>query len=304
MTGRRVFVTGATGFLGRHVVDALQRAGWAVLALVRSPAGLAPAAGVRAASGDLADLSLLTRCIDEADAVCHIAAHIPRNHEDPAEAEPCLRINGLLTLQLASAAATRGRRFLYFSANAYRYADGPVPEAAPMAPEERATYYITSKLVGEYFVEHLRRTAGLAAVSLRVGNVYGPGMPEKSVVTRFLAAGREGQPLVVRAGGVPTYDYVYATDVAAAAVRALEGGESGVYNIGGGRATSLRELAETVAALFPKAPPIVIQPVEGAAPAGFPGMDIGKAARAWGYAPLSLSEGLCRYLRQLETASR
>jgi UDP-glucose 4-epimerase len=243
---------------------------------------------------------LIGRVVEGVDAVCHLAAHIPGNFEDAVEAERCLRVNGLCTLQLAKSAAARRRRFVYFSANFYRYSPVPVAEDAAVAPEERATYYLSSKFVGENFVEHLRRAAGLSAVSLRVGNVYGPGMPERSVVARFLAAGRAGEALQVWDGGIATYDYVHAADVAAVALAALERGEPGVYNIGGGRACSLLQLADAVADLFPERPRIVVLPPGGTAASGFPAMDIGKAARAWRYAPRPLSEGLRSYLRELE----
>lgn len=310
MTGRpgparRVLVTGAAGFLGRHAVAALLGAGWEVEALVHArglPERLR-AGGVRVRRGDVTRLSTVRAATARVDAVLHLAAYVPPDQGDPAHAAACLQTNALATLQLARCALERpGCRFVYASAgNAYADARGAAAEGRPLYPAARATYYLASKVAGELFVEHLRRARGLPAVSLRVSTPYGAGMPERSVVARFMACALQGLPLDVWDGGAPRYDYVYAADVVGLAVAALGGGTPGVYNAGSGAARSVLELAQAVADTFPdRRVPIEVIPARGPVPASFPALVVARAARRWGYRPRDLRAGLAAYREALE----
>ncbi len=296
---RTVCVTGAAGFVGRHLVAGLLAAGHSVKAIIHRqnfPSHLR--------SGNLEIIPAesserVEKAIEDSEIVCHLAAHIPRDWNEPSEAAECLRVNALLTLQLAETACKGSpRRFIYFSAGAaYSFSRTPVAESACLYPVDRATYYLASKLTGEIYVEHHRRARRLPALILRVGSCYGPGMPRTSVVSRFLENASNGLPIRVLDGGVPTYDFVHVSDVVGVTLAALETGNPGVYNVGAGTATSVLELACTVREVFDdREVEIVVEPTEGVAPCGFSPLSNEKAGETWGYSPLPLKEGLllCR----------
>ena len=140
-------------------------------------------------------------------------------------------------------------------------------------------------------------------VSLRISSIYGPGMPDASVVASFAANAARGAPLEVRHGGEPAADLVEVSDVARCIDDALGSGAPGVYNVGAGRSWSLLEIARSVADAFGSASAISVAPAAGAIPASFPALDIEKARRTWGYAPVSLREGLERLREAMQVAS-
>lgn len=301
----RVLVTGASGFLGLYLVDALVALGWEVIALVnRSDLSSGARANfVKTVRGNINDVSTMRDAISEADAVCHLAALIPTDYDDAAQAESCLRTNALATLELARLALEQGgRRFIYVSSgNGYTPGQTLATEESALFPADYATYYLGSKLVGELFVEHLRRIHELNSLILRVSSPYGWGMPARTVVARFMNDARESKPLQVWHGGLSVYDLVYVSDVAALIVAALKSGAPGIYNVGGGRAYSVLELAEAVVATFPEqSVKLEMKAAGDRAPAGFSALSIEKARETWGYTPRTLSEGLSEYRELIE----
>jgi UDP-glucose 4-epimerase len=303
----RVLVTGAAGFLGRHLLAELPGGGCEVIALVhrnRLPESLR-AQVLCVLEGDVRDSAIWSDVVSQVDAVCHFAAYIPPDYEDPSHAEACFQVNSLATLEMARLALnSRKCRFIYASAgNAYAYANRAAAEESSLYPADRATYYLTSKIAGELYIEHLRRLAGLESFCFRISTPYGFGMAEKSVVAHFMRRAAAGLPLEVLHGGVSTYDFVHAEDVARLVAAALRGGEPGVYNVGSGAAHSLVELARAVADTYPgRGISIEVKPAGSLVPASFAPLSIDKATRMWGYHPMSLREGLARYRNRMEAS--
>ena len=306
MPNHRVLVTGALGFVGSYLLEALVKEGWQITALdlkENLPNHLKNIDAIKVIRGNINELKNLDEIVDQVDAVCHLAAFIPPDYEDPSYAEACIKSNGLATLRLALLVSKHpAQRFIYLSAgNAYFHSDTLVSENDLIYPSERATYYITSKIVGELFIEHLRHSRNLQALSLRISTPYGFGMSQKSVITRFMENASKGQSLEVFDNGISTYDYIYVKDVANIIVEALKNGEPGVYNVGSGIATSTLDLAHTVANLFPdRRTQINITPPKGLLPASFSALCIDKAIKMWNFHPVSLNEGLTDYRLQME----
>lgn len=302
-----VLLTGASGFIGRRVLALLLARGFRVVAGVHT--GALPQSLESlvedVVSLDMEDHAAIRNTVSTVDAVCHIAAYIPSDYEDISQAERCLKVNSLGTLELAASAMQRpGRRFVHLSSsNAYSSETLFAEEESPMYPADRATYYLASKLTGELYVEHLRRRGGLNSVSLRVSSVYGFGMLESAVVSRFMRAAHDGLDLEVRDGGIPAYDFVYVEDIASLAVQALTSGSPGVYNAGSGKASSVLELANCIREVYRDTPiSIRVRESEGRVPASFPALAMTKAAKAWGHEPTVLPLGLTKYRQDLEVA--
>jgi len=301
----RVALTGAAGFLGRHAVAAAQAAGWQVNALVHThalPTNLLSQTS-RLVRGCVEDVAALRELLGDADCVLHLAAYVPPDHHDASYAEQCFTINALSTLRLAQLVGQLpGRRLIYASAgNAYVRSRGVAHESSPVYPAIRATYYLASKLLGELYIEYLRHSQGLPAVSLRISSPYGPGMPDRAVVSRFMHAALTGKPLQVHDGGRPRYDLVSATDVASVTTAALDSGAPGLYNVAAGKSYSLRQIAAAVARTFSdRRLWIEVLPASGLPPASFPTLSVAKARATWNYQPHSLGQGLAAFRRALE----
>ena len=179
----RVFLTGATGFVGGHLVDRLLARGDQVTALVRSPAraqGLA-ARGVRLVAGDLHDLPALHAGAAEAEVILHVAALT--GAVDEAEFLSANR-DGTANVLTAAANARHHPRLVYVSSMA---AGGPSRRGIPKrdADDDRpVTMYGRSKLAGEGV---LRASSHPSWVILRPPTVYGP-RDRDNLLTIFKAA--------------------------------------------------------------------------------------------------------------------
>jgi dihydroflavonol-4-reductase len=195
---RTALITGATGFVGGHLVRHLAGAGWTIRALVRPTSDTRALEGavVERIPGDLGDAAALRRGADGADTVFHLAAATIAPDEAGyrrANVEGTRTVvEGVLT------AATRPRRLVYLSSYA---ACGPArngrPRRADETPEPVSTYGRT-KLEGEALVLDARE-AGVETVILRAPPVYGPGdralLPYFRLVARRLAPAPSGPEL-------------------------------------------------------------------------------------------------------------
>ena len=237
----RVVVTGGAGFVGSHVAAHLAGRGFRVVAVDSLERASAvkrlEEAGVPLVVGDLRRVDL-----PPADAVVHAAAYISveESWERPYE---YMWNNAATTARVAVQCAARGARLVYISSAAV-YGEPvrlPISEDHPTRP---LSPYGLSKLAGERVVEMLVPGAAV----LRLFNVYGPGQtgPYAGVITKFLERARRGLPPVIYGDGEQTRDFVHVGDVARFVETVLERGASGVFNVGTGRAVSVRELAGLV----------------------------------------------------------
>lgn len=312
MTARRkVLVTGAAGFIGRHLATALVAQGHEVVAHVRSrdlPASLADSRLVTITRATETHPLPTANDLADVDVVCHVAAFVPEKFSDSHAADSCLRINALDTLRLAeSACVARVRRFIHFSSGQiYRYSSTPVAEDAPTFPAARATYYLGSKLLAELYVEHLRLEHGLPATIWRVGSCYGPGM-KGGVVGHFIELARRGETIEIHSPA--TADFVHVDDVVNLTLTAIDatpptpampdpnGETCGPFNVGSGQPRTLHDLAAAVKAAFPDRLVPIVDRTEAAPKAALPAfapLAIERAQRVWGYRPRSLEAGIAQ----------
>jgi UDP-glucose 4-epimerase len=249
----RILVTGGAGFIGSHIARHWSDRGAEVVVLDNLLTGRrANVDGIRLAEGSILDRELLMRLSADVDYVFHLAAliSVAESMEWPAR---CVDINVTGTLNVLEAARAAGVRKVVLSSTAAVYGEleGPVSEASctrPISP------YGVTKLDGELYLEMYRREYGLPTVSLRYFNVFGPRQdtrsPYSAVVPTFIERALRGDDLVIHGDGTQTRDFVYVGDAVAANVMVAERSDlTGVYNVGHGRTTTIRELAETIIAL-------------------------------------------------------
>jgi nucleoside-diphosphate-sugar epimerase len=225
-------VTGATGLLGRHVVDRLLGSRWEVRALVRNPARAAwlESRGAVLVPGDLTDPESIHAAVSGCDGVIHAAARVSASG---TEAEfHAGNVAG--TRNVLRAAERAGARLVHVSSTAVygesRYRHRPTVETDPLPRLPRWDRYGRSKQEAERTVIAARQVGRVRAEVVRPTVMYGPG--DRQLAPRVGPLLSKGIfPLV--GGGDATLTIVHASSVADACVRALESGtaEGGVYNI-------------------------------------------------------------------------
>lgn len=253
----RVFVTGATGALGRHLVPMLVAAGHDVTATTTTPA---KAAGLRAAGAapvvlDGLDREAVVAAVGAAapEVVVHqmtALAHMRnlRNPDRVFAATNALRTRGTDHL-LAAAAQAGTRRFVAQSHNfVYAHAGGPVKgEDDPLASRPVPSW--ARSLAALRHVEQAVPAAAPEGLVLRYGSFYGPGASEVLV-----DAVRKRQ-LPVIGGGTGVWSFVQIADAAAATLAAVERGAPGAYNVVDDEPAPVAEWLPYLAAVAGAKPP-------------------------------------------------
>ena len=245
LNGRRVLVTGGSGFIGRHVVSALTADGAEVRVVDLQPH---PDPSVDLVQGDIADGDVLARAFAGGfDSIVHLAAvtSVLRSLEQP---DLTFRTNVAGTHALLEAGRAAGVTSLAFaSTNAVT---GPmeapkITEAAKLHP---LTPYGSTKAAGEMLMSAYTASYGLRCACIRLTNVYGPGMQAKdSIVARLMRCIRLGTTFEVYGDGSQVRDYVHAHDVVAAMRLGLTSDEwAGPTVIGSGSSLSVLEVIEAV----------------------------------------------------------
>ncbi len=262
VTPLRVLVTGGSGFIGSHIVDALVTRGHGVRVIDLAPGEATPRASVTYVRADVRDGGALAAALDSVDAVCHQAAMVGLgvDLDDIADYVSHNDLGTAVLLRALARSAFRGpvvqaSSMVVYGEGRYvcpthgRVRPGPrsgaalesgefeppcpqcgarldpaaVPEDAPMDPRN---VYAATKLQQEHLAAAFARDTGVPVTSLRYHNVYGPRMPRDTpyagVASIFLSALVGGRAPRVFEDGAQRRDFVHVRDVARANVLALE----------------------------------------------------------------------------------
>jgi len=244
----RITVTGAGGFLGPAVVDALARSGARVQAIIGPPNEKArtPASAASAAQVDICDSSAVRKLVAGADAVVHLAgpASVAASFQEPSRYSR-IHTEGTAALLEACRAEQIGRLIYVSSAEVYgRPLRSPVGEDHPLSARSP---YGAAKIGAEKLIEAFVHAFGLRAVILRPFSIYGPGASPESLIPRIIDMARQGQPVLLR-DLRPVRDYCFVTDLAEAIACAcwLEDRELEIFNVGTMRGTSVERIAALI----------------------------------------------------------
>ncbi|MDQ2971058.1 MAG: SDR family NAD(P)-dependent oxidoreductase [Acidobacteriota bacterium] len=252
-----MLVTGAAGFIGSHLVDALLERGAIVRTLDNYSTGAREnlkhhKERIEAIEGDIRDLATCQRSCRDTDVVFHEAAlgSVPRSLADPATT---INVNVSGTANVfAAAREARVARVVYASSSSVYGDSDRLPmregeEGRPLSP------YALSKVMNEELAATFSRCFGMELIGLRYFNVYGPRQspdgPYAAVIPRFFAASFARQAPVIYGDGAQSRDFTYVADAVAANLLAATAPATAFgasYNVAGGSRTSVLELARLV----------------------------------------------------------
>ena len=247
--GKKVLVTGGTGFIGSHLVSRIINEGGEVTVLTRQEKSSDKVNFVR---GDITNPSISDNITKNIDIIFHLAGYVDVSG---AIRNPALdfETNAAGTFYLLDSARKNGiDRFIYVS-SARVYGDPqytPQDEIHPLQPKE---FYGASKLIGELYCTVFNINYSLQTVIVRPFSAYGPGkLPKEGslsgVLSIFVRNAFRGDELLITGDGSQIKDFVYISDIVDGLILAATKDKciGKAFNIGYGEGTSIKRLAELV----------------------------------------------------------
>jgi UDP-glucose 4-epimerase len=233
----RALVTGGAGFIGSNLVDVLVARGDDVTVVDNFATGRRELVN---AAAHLVEHDIREPFVVEADVVFHLAAQadVQTSMQQPGY-DAAVNVVGTTNVL----AAAHDAQVIFASSGGAGYGECPEP-ASEQTPFLPLSPYGIAKKCGEEYLAGWNRIHGTSHVSLRFGNVYGPRQDsglEGGVVAIFLERLARGEEIVIYGDGSQSRDFVYVSDVVAAALAAV-GRAGGPYNVGSGVDTSVSRL--------------------------------------------------------------
>jgi UDP-glucose 4-epimerase len=242
----RVAITGGSGFIGSHVVDALLAAGHRVRVLDNRPPIQTEAEWYPV---DVMDRPALVEAVRGSGAVFHLAAMADVNDifASPVESV-ALNTVGTANVLEAARLADAGRVILASTVWVYAATTKQiVDEDTPFEPATNRHIYVSTKIAAELLCRDYATLYGRPFTVLRYGIPYGPRMRDSVVAAAFFKRAFRGEPLRIDGDGLQERFFVYVEDLAKAHVLALEPvAENKTYNLDGDEPVSIRAIAERV----------------------------------------------------------
>ena len=268
--GRNVLVTGAGGFIGSHLVEALLARGAGVRAFIRYTSRKDPGllrqldpadfARLEIFPGDLRDEHAVREAVRDCQTVFHLGAliSIPYSYRHPAEVA---ETNFMGTLNVLQACREAGVERLVHTSTSEVYGTArrvPIDEGHPLQGQSP---YSASKIGADKLAESYFCAYGLPAVTVRPFNTFGPRQSARAVIPAIITQALAGG--VVRLGNLTTArDFTYVADTVTGFLRAAEASDVAgqTFNLGTGAEITIGALAEKIIRMTGSRAKIVVDP--------------------------------------------
>ena len=268
--GCRVFVTGADGFIGSHLVEALVADGARVTALSlynsfdshgwlddMTEETLASITRIR---GDVRDAGFMRRILNGQEVVFHLAALIAIPHSYVAP-RSYVETNILGTLNVLEAARENRIRRIVHTSTSEVYGSALTLPISEQHPLQGQSPYSASKIGADMIAESFVRSFDMPVVILRPFNTYGPRQSERAIIPTLIRQLLDPNCGVLKVGDTTTgRDFTFVKDTAAAFMAAGDGVnvEFGIpYNAGSGKMITVADLIEVLAEIIGTPKPVV-----------------------------------------------
>lgn len=271
--GKKVVVIGGAGLIGSHTIDQLVREDVREIVVYdnflrgthENLAGALrdPRVKIFEAGGDITQTDILSAALDGADSVFHFAAlWLLQCHEFPRSA---FDVNVRGTFNVMEACVARKVKRLVYSSSASVYGDAVEEPMTEDHPFNNKNFYGATKICGEAMMRAFHHRYGLEYVGLRYMNVYGPRQDYQgayiAVIMKMLDAIDRGEGPTILGDGSEAFDFVAVEDCAKANICAMKAtANDRLYNVGTGKRTSLKEIAEKLLQLTGSNQPINYAP--------------------------------------------
>ena len=242
LNGKRILVTGSSGFVGKNLVEELKREDADVLTLTDHD-------GRRIDIRDQQRVMRIINGIRDIDIVYHLAAitSVPFSFENPRETYD---VNVLGTLNILELCRSCNADKIVF-ASSYVYGQPqylPIDEKHPLQPTNP---YARSKVLGEELCRAYNTDFGVKCIILRPFNIYGVGQNKNFLIPSIIAQLRYGK--IELKDPEPKRDFIYISDIIDAYIKAGEfNGDFDVFNIGYGKSYSVKEIVDKIIHLYGK----------------------------------------------------
>jgi len=252
LEGKTILVTGATGFIGTHLVRRLhENSGIHLVLLSRKRTGesLGGITWVTAALDELTPETWQAAKVEQIDVVFHLGAFIPKSSETSNCVEAVYKDNLLGTRGLLESLPSEPERIV-FSSTIDVYA--PLLEGATLtesSPVGSASLYGASKLFCEQLIRTYARQHGCGYAILRYGHIFGPGEEAyKKLIPQTIRQLMRSEAPVLYGDGSAERDFLYVEDAVEATLRAATSDlqELGPVNIVRGESSPIRKIVETL----------------------------------------------------------
>lgn len=248
----RIVITGAGGFIGRHLVNYLVAKEHDVVIIGRPVENLRAVfkAGVEILESDYS-VKDLEKHFKGADCVVHLAAQLMERDTDPFKLSNFYKANILLVENVLLASKQSGVKKIcqpssisvYSSENKLPFTEKDVPIASNI--------YGVSKLSGENLAEYFQANTDMEIIILRFARIFGIGGRAGQLIMDSVDKAKARDTLKIYGEGKSAVDYIYIKDVLSAIERSLAPRvPGGIYNVGSGKAYSVLEVVKTVNKVF------------------------------------------------------
>jgi UDP-glucose 4-epimerase len=271
--GKKLVVIGGAGLIGSHAVDLLTRQDVGQIVIYDNfmrgtPENIAdaltdPRVKVYDVGGDICQSDILNSALSGVDGVFHFAAlWLLQCHEFPRAA---FDVNIRGTFNVLEACVQQGVKRLVYSSSASVYGDAVEEPMTEDHPFNNKNFYGATKIAGEAMARAFHHRYGLNVVGLRYMNVYGPRQDYRgayiAVIMKMLDAIDRGEGPTILGDGSEAFDFVAVKDCGRANLCAMRADVvDSFYNVGTGKRTSLKELAEMLLRLTGSNQPIQYAP--------------------------------------------
>lgn len=259
LKGKKLVLVGGAGLIGSHTADHLLAEDVKEILIydnfVRGRtenlhnALKDPRVKIFDIGGDITQTDILEAALDKADGVFHFAAlWLLQCHEFPRSA---FDVNVRGTFNVMETCIKKGVQRLVYSSSASVYGDAVTEPMTEDHPFNNKNFYGATKIAGEAMLRAFHHRYGLNYVGLRYMNVYGPRQDYHgayiAVIMKMLDAIDRGEGPTIMGDGSEAFDFVAVEDCGLANVCAMKADTSDrYYNVGTGKRTSLKELAELI----------------------------------------------------------